>query len=198
MNYKLLIKDIGLYVLSLILAFAVFSGVSVVQGTNHEENDFLECFDEIDNDDDGLIDVLDPSCDEQYRAGPETTDVRCHDGYDNDGDQKYDLADPGCAAFRVPENTATVCSDTFDNDLDGRIDLADPDCREFTFSIQSFEEPVTGPIGGNRPTPINVNSDPIQYIYQEKSGILGAGDLYVGKLAEFLDTQTLDSFQFFD
>ncbi len=58
------------------------------------------CADGQDNDNDGLIDMLDPGCssaddnDEFNEIAPTLT--ACSDGVDNDGDGLVDLADPGC------------------------------------------------------------------------------------------------------
>lgn len=57
------------------------------------------CDDGIDNDNDGLIDLDDPGCDNasdnnEYDAPPAKT--QCDDGVDNDGDNLIDLNDPGC------------------------------------------------------------------------------------------------------
>lgn len=58
-----------------------------------------ECNDGIDNDGDGLIDLLDPDCSSKAdttESGSGST-PQCSDGVDNDADGRIDLLDPGCA-----------------------------------------------------------------------------------------------------
>ena len=98
-----------------------------------------ECGDGADNDQDGLIDALDPGC-----AGPTDLSERdptlvCDDGADNDGDGGIDHrpsggGDPACQSPTSPREDAK-CDDDVDNDGDGRIDwdggngaIADPEC----------------------------------------------------------------------
>jgi hypothetical protein len=79
------------------------------------------CSDNIDNDGDGLIDQLDPDC--QEPEGP-PGDPTCSDGVDNDGDGLIDGDDPDCV--QPPE-----CSDNVDNNdpEDTLVDEDDPGCH---------------------------------------------------------------------
>ena len=57
------------------------------------------CADGIDNDDDGLIDLADPGCEnaaDESEVNVLTPSAACADGLDNDDDGLIDLADPGC------------------------------------------------------------------------------------------------------
>ena len=90
-----------------------------------------QCSDNIDNDDDGLIDLDDPGCenaldnDERQRL--------CADGIDNDADGLTDFpADPGCGSANDNDETNAPqppqCSDGIDNDRNGLADEQDPGC----------------------------------------------------------------------
>jgi parallel beta-helix repeat protein len=84
------------------------------------------CFDNIDNDDDGLVDCADSDCaTESYCEVSETT---CDDDFDNDGDGLIDCADDNCATETYCEESESNCYDNFDNDGDGLIDCADTTC----------------------------------------------------------------------
>ena len=84
------------------------------------------CSDGIDNDEDGLKDQKDPSC--QEPEGP-PGDPTCTDGIDNDGNGLPDLADEDCQGWEGPPGHP-ICADGHDNDFDGLVDLADPGCLE--------------------------------------------------------------------
>jgi hypothetical protein len=92
------------------------------------------CSDGVDNDQDGLIDLADPGC--ENAADNDEFDVvvspQCSDGIDNDADGLVDLADPGCSSIADDDETDPVvlpeCSDGIDNDGDGLVDMLDPGC----------------------------------------------------------------------
>ena len=113
------------------------------------------CINGLDDDGDGLIDMLDDGC--RFAADPGETlpcedgldnnnnglvDAEdpacldryaqeiawpCNDGVDNDGDGLVDLEDTGCVG-PLDFSEFGVCEDGLDNDVDGLIDAADPDC----------------------------------------------------------------------
>ncbi|MAD60352.1 MAG: hypothetical protein CMH49_02410 [Myxococcales bacterium] len=94
------------------------------------------CFDQIDNDNDGLIDYpLDPGCElklDQDESDPERAPA-CSNGRDDDRDELIDLDDPGCyaAADQVEQDERPIaqCANNYDDDGDGLIDFPnDPDC----------------------------------------------------------------------
>ena len=93
-----------------------------------------ECNDGIDNaDEDGLIDSLDPDCDDA--SGASEGDARvptCQDGLDDDGDGWTDSADPDCSDPANDESGygSSQCNDGNDNDNDGLTDGDDPDCTD--------------------------------------------------------------------
>lgn len=92
-----------------------------------------QCNDEVDNDQDGFVDMDDPGCNDPTDNNEYTArDIECADGIDNDEDGLIDGTDPGCAdEFDTSEyNSPTqyACNDQIDNDSDGKIDLLDPDC----------------------------------------------------------------------
>lgn len=97
---------------------------------------YMLCSDGLDNDGDGLIDMLDPGC---TNPDDNNEQPQCSDDADNDGDGKYDwdgagrgasFVDPGCVdANDDNETDPPQCSDTRDNDGDGATDFpADPGC----------------------------------------------------------------------
>ena len=94
------------------------------------------CANRKDDDGDGLIDALDPGCQNhlgEYTPLPNNeTNPQCSDGIDNDGDGLVDhLRDPGCGglASGYAENIDPACADGRDNDGDGNIDYPqDPGC----------------------------------------------------------------------
>lgn len=94
------------------------------------------CSDQIDNDDDGFIDLDDLGCadpEDESEADPAQAPV-CRDGLDNDGDGLIDYPfDPGCGAAgdgdEADPEVLPACFDGVDNDGDGAIDFpADEGC----------------------------------------------------------------------
>ena len=108
------------------------------------------CFDNFDDDGNGLTDCEDPSCDgracgtscvcDQDKG---RTEDRCDDNKSNDGlldgggDQLIDCFDPdctgkscrdGCTCAPDAGQVETNCMDGQDNDLDNKADCLDPDC----------------------------------------------------------------------
>jgi hypothetical protein len=74
-----------------------------------------QCFDAVDNDNDGLVDMADPDC-----------------------DSPVDTTESGTMGTSTGMGTTTVqCADTIDNDSDGVIDLADPDCTNASDNTES-------------------------------------------------------------
>lgn len=103
----------------------------------------IDCFDGVDNDENGKIDCLDPSCElRQCGAaclckGLKKTEALCSDNTDNDGDGAKDCQDPdcvdqacrtGCTCVADGGQSETGCTDGIDNDGDALIDCLDPDC----------------------------------------------------------------------
>ena len=92
-----------------------------------------QCSDSLDNDGDGLTDLLDPGCVDNFDNDETNVGVtQCSDSFDNDGDGLIDYPnDPGCTAAGDNDETnigITQCSDGVDNDGDGLVDLLDPGC----------------------------------------------------------------------
>ena len=103
----------------------------------------IECADGNDNDDNGKIDCLDPSCELRLCGaaclciGLKKTEALCNDGVDNDGDGTKDCLDSdcfdkecriGCTCVADGGQGETGCTDGVDNDGDALIDCLDPDC----------------------------------------------------------------------
>jgi hypothetical protein len=88
------------------------------------------CADGEDNDFDGLIDLVDPSCLGDSANDIESYGTQCDDRLDNDSDGLVDLADPSCQNDPSNDSEAlgTACDDGIDDDSDGLVDLADPGC----------------------------------------------------------------------
>lgn len=92
-----------------------------------------QCADGVDNDEDGLIDDADPSCNGNDTEDADDPVRDCNDGTDNDADGLVDFPeDPGCTDGQdnselnspIPE-----CDDGEDNDDDGLVDYPeDPGC----------------------------------------------------------------------
>jgi len=137
-----------------------------------------QCEDGIDNDQDGLIDALDPAC--MAGATLESDDPPlCHDGKDNDGDNLADYpADPGCdSEDDDDESNAPIaqCRDGRDNDADGLADFpADPGC---VFADQNDEHDDC-PDGTSCPACGNGRDDDMdgKVDYPEDSGCDSASD----------------------
>ena len=110
-----------------------------------------QCSDGLDNDNDGLRDIDDPSCHTDGNPGnpgsynpndnDESSPPQCSDTFDNDGDGLPDSQDPGChtdgnagnpASYNPNDNSeagGTQCSDSLDNDSDGLNNYPnDPGC----------------------------------------------------------------------
>lgn len=105
------------------------------------------CYDGLDDDGDGWVDLEDPDCrpgGPLIEAGAGTS--TCNDGADNDGDGAADREDPGCEhggdLSEVPS-----CSDGLDDDGDTWTDAEDPDCelpgaRENGFGVWTCNDGV--------------------------------------------------------
>jgi PKD repeat protein len=93
-----------------------------------------QCSDGVDNDGDGLVDMLDPGCSDSSDNNESNPVVlhACNDGLDNDGDGLIDMFDPGCSNSSDDDEFNGVvlhaCNDGLDNDGDGLIDMLDPGC----------------------------------------------------------------------
>ena len=101
------------------------------------------CFDDFDDDMNGLKDCADESC-EGRPCGTSCVcrnlrkaEDRCDDLVDNELDQATDCADAdclnkscraGCTCVADGGQSETDCTDGVDNDLDTRTDCLDPDC----------------------------------------------------------------------
>jgi len=99
---------------------------------NEEDGQLYECDDGVDNDYDGLVDMLDPGCTSPTEDN-ELGTVECDDGVDNDGDGDIDYPnDHGCTSPTEDNELGTVeCDDGVDNDGDGDIDYPnDPECDD--------------------------------------------------------------------
>lgn len=111
------------------------------------ETDPIKCSNGYDDDNDGLVDCLDPDCIRRNfcgeivpllpPSGNETTLKECTDGVDNDLDGQFDCGDRGCQAIRelccVSEFDDVSCSDRIDNDGNGFADCQDFSCRNNPF-----------------------------------------------------------------
>ena len=92
------------------------------------------CADGVDNDDDGLIDLDDPGCeDANDRDETDPVPPECSDMIDNDMDGFTDFPqDPGCGSAgdddELNDPVAPQCNDGIDNERDGLIDEQDPGC----------------------------------------------------------------------
>ncbi|RIK99570.1 MAG: hypothetical protein DCC71_20065 [Proteobacteria bacterium] len=89
------------------------------------------CDDGLDNDADGLVDLLDPGCSAATDPSEKAASLPCDDGADNDGDSLVDLADGGCESLLDTSegDPATACADGLDNDGDALVDAADTGCE---------------------------------------------------------------------
>jgi hypothetical protein len=119
-----------------------------IVATKLAEGTVERCTNHLDDDNNGLIDCLDPVCKEleickakipdSVLVLHEDTQDKCRNSLDDDGDGNIDCADSECTVFQfcdsipiiIPptENTYETCSDKMDNDKDGLIDCLDPDC----------------------------------------------------------------------
>ncbi len=103
--------------------------------------EMLRCTDGLDNNDDGLTDCQDPSCEGLGCCGlegAEADDSACSDGCDNDGNGFVDCLDYSCSRgagvtvcrspVQGPEDTPETCADGVDNDWNGYIDCKDRSC----------------------------------------------------------------------
>ncbi len=118
------------------------------------ENSEALCNDDIDNDQDGYIDMDDQDCNPYNPSLKyENTMILCTDGEDNDSDGRADCGDLDCdnwcnySSFHeeMPEQTSSndteqsiyECDDTIDNDFDNKVDCNDPDCSYFCKRIEN-------------------------------------------------------------
>src|SRR6185503_5654682 len=94
--------------------------------------------DGVDDDNDGLIDLLDQGCSGVADISETSATADCDDGIDDDGDGRADFrltgGDPGCTAPDDPgEHGTAPCDDGLDNDGDLLTDYqangtGDPQC----------------------------------------------------------------------
>ena len=90
-----------------------------------------QCADGLDNDSDGLIDLVDPGCSNAQDNNEGDGTSQCQDTLDNDSDGAIDFPnDFSCTSRQDNDetNTKAQCQDGLDNDSDGLIDLVDPGC----------------------------------------------------------------------
>ena len=105
-----------------------------------------QCSDGDDNDDDGLIDLEDPGCDDALDN--DERQRQCADGEDNDGDGLTDFpSDPGCGSpnDNDEENPPQPpqCSDGVDNDRNGQVDEEDPGCTSAADNSERGDETLS-------------------------------------------------------
>ncbi|MBU0636258.1 hypothetical protein KKE06_04495 [Candidatus Micrarchaeota archaeon] len=100
------------------------------------------CYDDKDNDADGLIDCEDSDC----AASIHCTEFEiCNDEIDNDNDGLIDCReDPDCEGDIVCEMPESICDDNEDNDGDGVKDCEDPDCQIWDEHCQETEDCTDG------------------------------------------------------
>ncbi len=85
------------------------------------------CYDDKDNDQDGLMDCDDPDCFDSINCKKYEN---CNNGIDDDGDGLIDCReDPDCKGDIVCKMPESICDDNEDNDGDGFIDCQDEDCQ---------------------------------------------------------------------
>lgn len=110
---------------------------------NYEINETFvaECNDLIDNDADGFVDLLDPSCystEDNFESPYDIT--ACNDGIDNDNDGFIDLADPRCPSL--------IYNTEFPNDAN--TTQPDSTCLVEDFCILKEQVPYTDDINRHR------------------------------------------------
>ncbi|MBX3250990.1 MAG: hypothetical protein KF901_27685 [Myxococcales bacterium] len=127
------------------------------------ENNPETCSDGFDNDNDGLIDCLDPDCIGQNLCGEiipllppggfEGDAETCTDGIDNDLNGQFDCGDRKCQTLRelccVTEFDNASCSNRVDDDGNGFADCQDFSCRSnpFVTVCRSEARCVDGRVG---------------------------------------------------
>ncbi|MEZ4433469.1 MAG: hypothetical protein R3F65_13760 [bacterium] len=104
-----------------------------------------QCSDGEDNDDDGLIDLEDPGCDNALDV--DERQLQCADGVDNDDDGLIDFPDdPGCGSrgdnSEINPPVLPECADGLDNDRNGYIDEQDPGCISVADTSESPPDEV--------------------------------------------------------
>ena len=91
---------------------------------------FENCFNGVDDNNDGLKDCADPQCTFFADCAFEDRNFNCADGIDNDGDNSTDCADSQCDCTGIE-----ICNNLLDDDGDGLIDCADTvgvvNCKDF-------------------------------------------------------------------
>lgn len=104
-----------------------------------------QCADGIDNDEDGLVDLEDPGCDNVL--DDDEIQRQCDDGLDNDEDGLTDYpADPGCGSLGDDDEQNPLpppqCADGVDNDRDGSTDEEDVGCASVADTSEDDPEEV--------------------------------------------------------
>ncbi len=108
------------------------------------------CSNNVDDDNDGLIDMADPGCLDVNDNSEYNAPSQCSDTIDNDLDGKIDLSDPGCTNTQDNDEynspPPVECADTIDNDLDGLIDYPnDPGCLDSVNDDDEYNAPPQQP-----------------------------------------------------
>ena len=108
------------------------------------ETDPIKCSNGYDDDNDGLVDCLDPDCIRRNfcgeivpllpPSGNETTLQECTDGVDNDLDGQFDCGDRGCQAIRE-----LCCVSEFDDALQDQAVREIDDERTRDVLVREFE-----------------------------------------------------------
>jgi uncharacterized repeat protein (TIGR01451 family) len=87
-----------------------------------------DCGDGVDNNDNGLIDCLDPLC-----VNRSLCLEICDNGIDDDGNALIDCADPDCV---LTSACLEICDNSIDDDGNGLVDCADPDCQVYAGCVE--------------------------------------------------------------
>lgn len=144
-----------------------------------------DCFDGIDNDDDGTADCDDAAC------AASCFELDCRDGLDGEGDGFADCDDSECAAdvTCIPE---TACTDGLDSDLDGMTDCDDSDCAsDFTCGATCYDSTVAGTLGYGVATGTNVGAGDDRT--PSCADYSGGEDVAIVWTAPFADTFTFNT-----
>jgi len=98
MNKTLLILAVVVIISAVIVSFFISGRTDIITLGMNPFKAKTQCDDEIDNDNDGFVDLIDPGCISKNDESELDFTKECDDGLDNDKDGYVDMEDHSCVS----------------------------------------------------------------------------------------------------